>query len=271
RIVERSQVAARRLAELERARVAIPGGLVQLEAFALAYPDHRGFRLLHAETLCQYAVAFVFDDWEDAHLLGRDAEAARLGARVQKLADACVEANLALLPAAWRAARARGGDAWSARIAAATRDQIPQLLWITTADAITLALAPLANIGKLASIRKGLERSIALRPGFHDSDAELLLGTLVAGQSRFLGGPDGSAWFARARRQRGQGTLLVEVMFARGTLVAQRDRARFAATLRQVLAADVTRWPERRLSNELARRKAERYLAVIDRFFPAHR
>ena len=268
RILEKSRIAARELSDLELARAAIPGGIVQLEAFALAYPDHRGFRLLHADALCQYAVAFVFDDWEDAHLRGRSEEAARLNARVRGLAGACVDANLELLPAAWRAARATGGNAWSARVAAATREQVPQLLWITTADAVTLALDPMKNIGRLAAIIRGLERSIALAPGFHDSDAELLLGAFEAGRRQFLGGADGSAWFARAHGQCGEGALLVDVMFARGTLVANRDRARFKATLEKVLAADVTRWPERRLSNELARRKAERYLAAIDRLIP---
>ena len=116
-----------------------------------------------------------------------------------------------------------------------------------------------------------LERCVALEPGFHGADAELLLGTLAAGRSQFLGGADGEAWFAQARAGAGEGALLVDVMFARGTLVARQDRDQFERTLRAVLAADVTRWPERRLTNELARRKAARYLAAIDRLIPADR
>lgn len=46
------------------------------------------------------------------------------------------------------------------------------------------------------------------------------------------------------------------------------EDALFTATLENVLAADVTRWPERRLANELARAKAARYLAAIDRLIP---
>ena len=124
------------------------------------------------------------------------------------------------------------------------------------------------NIAKFRSITAALQRCIALRPGFHDSDAEVLLGTLQAGRSQFLGGADGAAEFARARKQQGSGALLVEVMFARGTLVAQNDRVRFESTLRDVLATDASRWPERRLSNELARRKAQRYLTAIERLMP---
>jgi hypothetical protein len=267
RILEQSRRAARRLPDLELARAALPGGILQLEAFALAYPEHRGLRVLHAEALCQYAVAFVFDDWEDAQLGGRSEEAARLGSRVEALADACAGANLALLPPAWREARARGRRAWQAMVAGATRAQLPQLLWIATVDAVRLALDPVRHLGDLGSIALALERCIALQPGFHDSDAELLLGSLEAGRSRLLGGADGAARFAQARAQLGEGALLVDVMFARGTAVARGDRALFEATLRQVVAADLARWPDRRLANELARRKAARYLAAIDRLF----
>ncbi len=264
RILDKSQVAARRQSDLELARAALPGGILQMEAFALAYPAHRGFKLLHAEALCQYGVGFVFDDWEDAQLRGRTEEAAAIAARVARLTATCVDANLALAPPAWREARTKGSAAWRATIDTAARDHLAQLLWIATSDAIVLALDPMRNLGKLDSITAALKRCIELAPGFHDSDAELLLGTLEAGASRFLGGPDGSARFAMARTQLGEGALLVEVMYARGALVAKQDRARFEETLRQVLAADLTRWPERRLANELARQKAQRYLAAID-------
>jgi TRAP transporter T-component len=264
RILSQSQVVGRRQFDLELARAAVPGGIFQLEAFALAYPDHRGFKLLHAESLCQYAVGFVFDDWEDAQLRGRAEEAAALEARVTRLVTACAEANLALAPPAWRQARSEGRSAWRAMIEKASREHVSQLLWIATSDAVLLAMAPLRNLPKVDSITAALQRCIALHPGFHDSDAELLLGTLEAGASRFLGGADGSARFTQARASLGEGALIIDVMYARGTLVAKQDRARFEATLRQVLAADVTKWPERRLANELARKKAERYLAAID-------
>lgn len=264
RILAKSQAAARRQSDVELARAAAPSGILQIESFALAYPDHRGFQLLHAEALCQYAVGFVFDDWEDAQLRGRTEEAASLGARVKRLVASCTEANLALAPPGWRAARTKGTASWRSAIATASREHVPELLWIATSDAVVLALDPIQHLGELDSITAALKRCIALAPGYHDSDAEILLGTLEAGASRFFGGPDGSAWFAQARAQLGSGGLLVDVMYARTTLVAKQDRARFEATLRHVLRADLTQWPERRLANELALRKAERYLASID-------
>ena len=267
RILSRSSEVARRQVDVELARDAVPGGLVQLQVFAAAYPDQLGFRELYAEALCGYVVGFVFDDWEDATLGGRVDEAARLELRLGPLLGACIDANLALLPPAWRAARDRG-DALVALIDRATRAQVAAVLWIATASAVELGLAPLRNLGKLPVVRAGLARTMQLAPGFHDADAELLSATLAAAQSQLMGGDDGGPLFARARKLAGEGALIVDVMFARGVAVAHKDRALFEATLGKVLAADVTRWPDRRLSNELARRKARRYLAAEASLIP---
>ncbi|HLL22070.1 MAG TPA: TRAP transporter TatT component family protein [Kofleriaceae bacterium] len=268
RILERGNVAVRRTADVELARDAMPGGIFQLQAFATAYPGHRGFKAMYAETLCQYANAFVFDDWEDASLGGRTADATRIATRLDTLLASCVDANLALLPTPWRAAHAEGGAAWKAVVAGAERRHVTQLLWIASADAVRLALDPMRGLARLDGIIAALARCIELAPGFHEADAELLLGTLYAGKSRFLGGPDGAAQFATAKKTLGDGALLVDVLYARGVLVAKQDRAAYTATLERVLAADVTKWPDRRLANELARIKARRYLAAVDLLVP---
>lgn len=266
-ILQKSQIAAKRQADLELARAAVPGGLLQIEAFALAYPDHAGFKTLHAETLCQYATAFVFDDWEEASL-GQSPDVERIARRVERLTQRCVELNLDLLPAAWRTARTQGQAAWEAKLATAMVADTNALRWIATSDAVLLALAPLARLASMPIIDATLSRVIALAPGAHDSDAEIMLATLQAGRSRFLGGPDGSELFERARTQLGPGSLVDDVMYARGVLVARKDRAAFKAALERVLETDVAAWPDRRLSNELALVKARRYLAAIDTLIP---
>ncbi|MDQ3368582.1 MAG: TRAP transporter TatT component family protein [Myxococcota bacterium] len=268
-ILLKSVDVAKRQPDLELARDSMPGGLMQLQTFALAYPHHRGFRTLHADGICQYTIGFVFDDWEDATLGGRDAEAERLATRLGPLLGMCVDANLALLPASWRTARAQGPAAMTTLAAATSREHVGPMLWIATADAIQIALDPLRHLAKLGSTRALLARCVQLAPGFRDAGAELLLGTLEAAGRQLLGGSDGSAQFARARTLVGEGGLMVDVMFARNVAVARKDPALFEATLQRVLAADVTRWPDRRLGNELARRKARRYLAAQATLLPA--
>lgn len=262
RVLHASVEVARRQSDVELARAALPGGLVQLQAFAAAYPDERGFRVLYADAACSYALGFVADDWEDAKLGGRAPEAEQLAHRLSGLLASCVEANLALLPPAWRTAREQGGVAQLAAVAAVHADEVPAVRAIASADALRLGLDPLHHLAELAGITAALTASARLAPGADDARAELMLGTLAAARSQLLGGDDGAAQFARARALAGESALIVDVMFARGTAVAHKDRALFEATLGKVLAADVTRWPERRLGNELALRKARRYLAA---------
>ncbi|HEY4058246.1 MAG TPA: TRAP transporter TatT component family protein [Kofleriaceae bacterium] len=267
-LMQRTKEASKRTPDVEIAREAIPGGIMQLQAFAMAYPDRKEFQVMHADALCGYVSGFVFDDWDAAKLEGRDKDAKKIGARVKSLANECVGANLDLLPKEWRADHAAGGAAWDARIASTKPDQVPQLLSITGAEALQIALNPLSGITKVGAITAALDKCIALKPGFKDNTAELMLATLQANKSQFLGGPDGSALFAKVHAAQGDGALLTDVMYARGTLVAKKDRAGFEATLNKVLDADVTKWPERRLMNEIARMKAQRYLDAEDKIIP---
>ncbi|MCX5742779.1 MAG: TRAP transporter TatT component family protein [Proteobacteria bacterium] len=250
RILHASLDVAGRQPDVELARAAMPSGIIQLAAFAQAYPDERQFRTMHADALCQYAAGFVFDDWEDASLGGRPAEADRIAERLAVLLPACVDAQLALLPPAWRAAREGSGEAFIAQLARATPAQAPALLAIATADAVEVALAPLLHLATVPRLRATLTRCLQLAPGAHDADGEILLATIEAAM-----GDDAAPRFARAKQLVGDRVLTVELMAA----WARKDRAALTA----LLAIDVTRWPERRLANELARRKARRYLATF--------
>lgn len=261
KILQQSTVAARRLSDVELAREAAPGGVVQLAAFASTYPKHRGFRVLHAEALCGYAMGFVFDDWEAASLAGRDASA--IAKRLGGLLTTCIELNLELLPKAWRSAD------WRPLLPSVTREQVPALLSIASAEAARIALDPISGISRLERLIATLTRCIEVAPGLRDAEGEIMLGSLLAGRARFFGGPNGEEQFTAARRS-GAG-LLVDVMYARGVAVARQDRALFTRHLDAALAADLSKWPERRLANELARVKATRYLEAIDALIPVTR
>lgn len=244
KILAKSQEAAARLGDVQLAREALPGGILQLEAFALAYPDHKQFRVMHADAVCNYAVAFVFDDWEEASLTNRTQDATKIAARLDGLLATCVSANKAL--------------------PASTRSD----LWLAMVGAVQLAVAPLANVARLSDIKSALAKVATAKPGFSNSDAELLLGTLESATYRLFGGNDGKNRFDAARKQTGGKVLNVEVMFARAIAVADKDRDLFVTTLERVIATDTTKWPELRLANELAKQKARRYLAAIDTLIP---
>ena len=261
-ILQKANVAARRLVDVQLAREAAPGGVVQLAAFAAAYPKHRGFRVLHAEAVCSYSIGFVFDDWDAASIAGRD-EARVIAKRLEGLLATCIDLNLELLPGAWR-----DTAQWKALLSSLTRAQVPYVLQIASAEAARIALDPISSMQRLERTITTLSRCIEVAPGARDAEGEILLGTLLAGRARFFGGPNGEAQFAAARRLLGSGAVLVDVMYARGVAVARQDRALFTRHLDAALAADVSAWPDRRLANELARVKAARYRGAIDALIP---
>lgn len=252
KILDAANAVAREQADVELARAAMPGGIFQLAAFARAYPDEPKFRVMYAESVCQYAVGFGFDAFEEAQLAGKETE--ELARHLEVSLDGCAEANLALRPA-WR------GKALDAIIA--TRGEVDQLRWLATASAMRIALAPMKHLADLPAVLAALKKCVELAPLAHEADAELLLGTLEAEAGRLLGG-DGHARFEAARHE---GALLPDVMFARAVAVRRSDRALFETTLQRVIATDTAKWPERRLANEMAKQKARRYLAAEDQLF----
>jgi len=56
-------------------------------------------------------------------------------------------------------------------------------------------------------------------------------------------------------------------MYARFYAVITQDRPLFEKTLKEVIAAPHDLWPEQRLPNELAKKRAQRYLAHAEDYF----
>jgi hypothetical protein len=251
-VMRQADLAAQREPDVELARTALPAGILQLDAFAHAYPAHREFAAMHAESECRFAVAFVFDDWEAATLSGGDATA--IAERLSPLLERCIADSARVI--GWDRRGVPAIDRASARAALA----------IAEAMAIEVALAPVAHLSELPAIDAITKRCAELAPGARDAGAEQLLGTLAAAKAQLLGGDDGAAMFARARAL-APNALMIDVMLARGVAVTRSDRAMFDATLHRVLDADASRWPEQRLANELARIKARRYLAAESQLF----
>ena len=270
-ITRQSRVAVQRLADVQLAREATPGGLIQLEAFALAYPDQRGFLALLAEGYCQYAVGFLNDDWDAAVLRGDLPTASALMTRTLGLLDRCIDYGLQLLGPRWQRAHRAGPAPLQALVAGARAADVEGMGWVALGLATAVSMNPLSGKRRalLPVAQALLERIVALQPDHRDATAHVLLGAIHSARSRLLGGdpPAGRKHFERARALTGGGALLVDVMLARTYAVTPGDRQLFRQALERVLAADPTRWPERRLVNEMARRKARRYLDVEDRFF----
>jgi hypothetical protein len=60
---------------------------------------------------------------------------------------------------------------------------------------------------------------------------------------------------------------MARVMFARFFAVITQDRPLFEKTLKEVIAAPHDIWPAQRLPPELAKKRAQRYLAHAEDYF----
>ena len=96
----------------------------------------------------------------------------------------------------------------------------------------------------------------------------MTLGIIYCSQGKAIGGdPDlGKKYFEEAIDATEGKYLMPRVMFARFYAVIVQDRPLFEKTLKEVIAAPRTSGPTQRLPNELAKRRAARYLAHAEDF-----
>jgi hypothetical protein len=257
--------------DVELARAATPPGLKQLEGFyRVAGPEPRLVALL-TEAFCGYGAGFLQDDWEAAVLRGARDDAEVLRRHARAVLGRCAAYAMIGLGGRYDAILALDDDAAAARLAAAGVRDAAGLYWIATATATAIGMDPLDP--RLAALLPRaiamLERVIVLAPALEQGQALMTLGILHAAQSAAIGGdPErGRALLERASAVGGGRLLLPRVMLARIYAVTVRDQALFTRTLVEVLRTDPAIAPEQRLANEIAHKKARRYLRYRARWF----
>jgi hypothetical protein len=262
--------------DLHVAREAAPGQLKTADGFLASSPRNRILLEVVAQGYIEYAFGFLEDDLEqlpddDAH--ARDRE--ELVRRATRLYERGVDYGLRLLalddkrfPEAFRQ------DVASTVAAAKKLDgekSVPGLFYsgLGLASAINLNKEDLARVVELPKAIALIKRVYEIDPKFYNGGAAMALGMIWAAQGKAIGGdPDASKrYFEEAIRASDGKFLLPRVMMARYYAVTVQDRALFESTLKAVLAAPADIYPEYRLANEFARRRATRYLARIDELF----
>jgi hypothetical protein len=270
KVLERAQPAMRQEADYEMAARSLPATLKTIEGFHLVDPDNRRLKMILAEGYCQYATGFVEDEWEAAELDKRFDEAEYHAQRATKMFLRCMGYGLELLGGDWDMAIAGDIDSFRKRVAGADGDQRDGMLWtaIGLAGAINQNKDDIALVSHLPKARAMLERVVELddADGARDPATRALphiaLASMAVAMSRALGGDPklGARHFQRAMELTRKKFLLVQVFYARRYAVAVQNRELFHKSLVEVLQTDPAVWPDQRLANEIAHRKARRYL-----------
>jgi hypothetical protein len=262
--------------DYETAGYAAANGLIQLEGLHTVTPGHERLTIAMAQGYIAYAFGWVMDKQEDALLLGKYEEADREQARAYVMYTRARQLMLKLMrkrdPGIDEALR---GDPDQLR--AYLRKHYPDpeqdtelVFWCAVAWGSEITNAPsLDAVVDLPTVKVLAEHSIALDEGYENAGALALVGGIESSIPEQIGGDwkKGKAYFERALQLSGRRNHLHQINYARIYAVNAQDKALFVSLLREVVAAG-DQGNDVRLSNKVARRRAERNLAHVDELFP---
>jgi hypothetical protein len=263
--------------DYEMAGVGTPGAIMQLEAFHAVTPDNEALSLNLAKVYVGYGVGWVESDYEVAYAAGEMDRADRLRQRASLIYMRA--RNLAL-----HALRVRDKG-----IDAALKDNDPQSLakylsahykdkkddvgpvfWAGMAwgAAINMSLDQPDMLVDLPKAKALVEHAKSLDDGFFNGGAYVFLGSMESAFPKAMGGdPEkGRALFEAGLARTGRKNHMLLVNYARVYAVNTQNRALFEQLLNEVLRAG-DQGQSYRLSNKVARRRAERYLTQADQMF----
>jgi tetratricopeptide (TPR) repeat protein len=259
--------------DVQLAREALPGNLKTVDGFLAARPENADLLELTALGYVQYAFGFLEDDLEA--MKADDPHRPELVARCTDLYDRAYDVGLrhvALDRGEVRDIAQKGRlDALAPALKRVGKDAVPGLNWagVGLASAINLHRDDIARVAELPKAISLLERAYELDRGYYNYNAGLSLAVIYSSQAKAVGGdPDRARALFQEVMEKTRGRyLMAQVLYARYYATVTLDRPLFEKTLKQVLATPGSIWPEQRLANELARRRAARYLALADDLF----
>jgi hypothetical protein len=265
-----------RESDIQYAREASPSSLLTVEAFLVTTPDNKDLLEILAQGYTQYPFAFLEDDLE---VLGEDGDPAKRATLIDRCTNFYDRAfarglHLAELHDPGIVAAIKGGDGAALDkelLKFASNEDGVSLYWMGLAlgSAINLHKDDMNRVADLPKAVALLERAHAIAPAYSIHGAAMALGVVFGSQGKAMGGdPDKSRkMFDEVISATGGRYLMAKTLFARTYAASVQDKPLFEKTLREVVDAPADLWPEQRLANELAKRRAARYLAQADDLF----
>jgi hypothetical protein len=293
-ILAMAQPALQQENDYELAARAVPGALKTIEGFYVA-DEQPALRGILTEGYCQYATAFVEDEWELADFAKNIDEKENQNQRASKMFARCLNYALQDLPSGFDKALYGAPDAAAKAINGIGLDHRTPLMWagVGLGGMINHNLTRVEMLSLLPTVKTILERVVAIdtaQRGQIDGTKgapcdsactvrlalpHVALGLVYSSASPQFGGDPkrASDEFAIALRITADAAhpdgklLLARVMWAYKVGKQTNDRKLFHTQLVKVLETDPAIWPEQRLANEVAQRRARRYLSHEKEWF----
>jgi hypothetical protein len=277
KVLVRAQPSLQQESDYQLAHDAIPGALKTIEGFWVVDPDNADLLGILTEGYCQYGTAFIEDDWEVAKFAKKLDDIEYDNARATHIFTRCLNYALKQLGEHWQNDLFETPDAVAKLARDTGADKRDQMMWAALAlgsiinhnlsRAEMLAYQPTVKI----MLDRVLELDKASPPSRQDYAAlpHIAFGMLYSAASVQLGGKPAeakaefeAALQITADKDHPEGKLLLArtLMGYRFGLM-NNDRKFFHDQLKQVLETPPSIWPEQRLANEVAHRRARRYLS----------
>ncbi|HWO18577.1 MAG TPA: TRAP transporter TatT component family protein [Kofleriaceae bacterium] len=279
KVLLRAQPSLQQESDYELARQAIPGALKTVEGFWIVDPENENLIQILTEGYCQYGTGFAEDDWEAARLVKDRAAVEYHNERATKIFNRCLNYALLSLGKEWQ--RDLFGD--EATVTKLLRDHggrgkrfAMMYAGVALGSLVNHNLSQMEMLGYLPTVEMVLNHVVELdrqKPPANLAHAALpyiALGMIHTGRPVAMGGqPDRArGYFEQALRVSGGKFLLARTLMGYRVGLAKNDRKFFHDQLKQVLETAPSVWPEQRLANEVAHRKARRYLSKEKELFP---
>jgi hypothetical protein len=278
KVLVRAQPALQQESDYQLAHDAIPGTLKTIEGFWVVNPDNEDLTALLTEGYCQYGTGFVEDDWEVAKFAKNLADAEHHNARATHIFTRCLNYALKQLGGRWQKELFESPQIVAQLVKDTGADKRTAMMWAA------LALGSIINhnlslpelIASVPAVRIILDRVLEIDnvtpPARKDHAAlpHIAYGLLLTAVGPQMGGNPvkARAEFDTALKLTDGKLLLARTLMAYRLGVITNDRKLFHDQLKQVLETDPAIWPEQRLANEVAHRRARRYLSHEKQLFP---
>jgi hypothetical protein len=262
----------------------IPGALVQLESFHKVTPDNEKLSLNLAKAYLGYAQGWVENQYEIAFAAGEFDKADRLRQRARLLYLRARDLGLRTMRNRDKHHGVGPDEGIDAVLKSMEQTALPKYLADNYGDAadvgpvfwtglawgaaINMSLDQPDLIADLPLVKPFIERARELDDMYFNGGAYVALGTIEASYPPALGGnPEkGKDWFEQGLAKTERKNHLLQVMYAKVYAVNTRNTDLFYKLLTEVIEAPDA-GNSYRLSNKVARVRAERYLAHAKELF----
>jgi hypothetical protein len=274
-ILSEAEGSTRAYFDWESAGYAAPSGIMQLEGLHTISPDNEQLALTLAKAYMAYAYGWVMDEYEEAYAKGdfdladhHQQRAYLMYTRARDLVLGALTRRDPHFPEQLH----KDPQSLTTYLKQNFRDReddIPILFWLMMTWSSSVNNSP--NMDALVDmplIRAIAARIVAQDPGYEDAGALVFLGGFECSMPEQVGGNPrrGKQYFEQALSLTHRHNHIMLYNYAVYCAVALQDRALYMALLREILEAP-DQGNDYRLSNKVARRRAQRALTRADELF----